>query len=65
MALEDSVMTTPGQERLEGRVASTDNQRQADGPLREFLVRKFLRHHGYVPNLASPNTFSEKILHKI
>src|SRR5215470_12535101 len=58
-------MTTPGQDRVEGRVASTENPWQANGPLQELLVRKFLRHHGYVPNLASPNTFSEKILHKM
>jgi hypothetical protein len=29
------------------------------------LVRKFLKHQGYAPNLSSPNTFNEKVLHKM
>ena len=35
-------MTTSGQDR------STDRQWQADGRLQDFLVHKFLRHHGYM-----------------
>src|SRR5262249_46886678 len=30
-----------------------------------FLVRKFLKHQGYAPNLSAPNTFNEKVLHKM
>src|SRR5262249_34695775 len=58
-------MTTSGQERAGCGVASTESQWRADGPLREFLARKFLRHQGYVPNLAAPNTFNEKLLHRM
>jgi hypothetical protein len=58
-------MTTPEQDRVHGRVASTEGQWQADGPLREFLLRKFFRHQGYLPNLATPTTFNEKLLHRM
>jgi hypothetical protein len=58
-------MTTPGLERVLYGVACTEGQWRADGPLREFLVRKFLRHQGYVPNLAAPSTFNEKLLHRM
>jgi len=65
MALAKIAMTTPEQYRVHGRVASTEGQWQADGPLREFLLRKFLRHQGYLPNLATPTTFNEKLLHRM
>jgi hypothetical protein len=36
-----------------------------DGRLREFLLRKFMKYHEYVPDPSSPKTFNEKILHKM
>ena len=38
---------------------------QADDRLRDLLLRRFFRHHGYVPNLSSPNTLTEKVLHRM
>jgi hypothetical protein len=63
--LEQIAMTTPGQDRAQGRVASTESPWRADGPLQEILVRKFMRHQGYEPNLAAPSTFNEKVLHRL
>ena len=37
----------------------------ADGQMRDRLIFRFLKRHGYAPNLLSPNTFSEKLLHKM
>jgi TupA-like ATPgrasp len=49
----------------EPRFVFDQTESQAGGRLREFLVLKFRTELGYSPNLSSPNTFNEKVLHKM
>lgn len=42
-----------------------DTESQPGGRLTELLLCEFLKSLGYAPNLSSPNTFNEKVLHKM
>ena len=71
-------MATPGQDCAERRVAAIpafgmgdkkfmfdETESQPGGRLRQLLQREFLKSLGYTPNLSSPNTFNEKVLHRM
>ena len=61
--VRSSVAISDASEREVDAVGAPDGGQ--NDPLYQYLLRKFIKYHGYAPNFYKPATFNEKLFHRM